>query len=77
MAVALLSPLDALGGELLGLHMAQHLLIADLAAPLLLTGIRWPVHVFLLPRPALKALARRPVASGVPSLSYANRSQPS
>ena len=59
MAVALVSPLDGLGEELLGLHMLQHLLIADLAAPLLLAGIRWPVHVFFLPKPALVALARQ------------------
>lgn len=59
MAVALVSPVDALGGELLGLHMAQHLIIADLAAPLLLAGMRWPIHVHLLPRPVLVALARR------------------
>jgi putative copper resistance protein D len=58
-AIALASPLDDLGAELLGLHMAQHLLIADLAAPLLLAGIRWPVHVHLLPRAVLVPLARR------------------
>lgn len=56
-AVGLLSPLDPLGEELLSAHMAQHLLIADLAAPLLLLGIRSPVYAFLLPRPALVALA--------------------
>ena len=30
--------------------MAQHLLIADLAAPLLLAGVRNPVLMFYLPR---------------------------
>ena len=39
--------------------MAQHLLIADLAAPLLLVGLRSPVYAFLLPRPVLVPLARR------------------
>lgn len=58
-AVGLLSPLDALGEELLSAHMAQHLLIADLAAPLLLVGLRSPVYAFMLPRPALVAVARR------------------
>jgi len=38
--------------------MAQHLLIADLAAPLLLVGLRTPVLVHFLPRPALVSLAR-------------------
>ena len=59
MAVALVSPVDDLGQDLLGLHMAQHLLIADLAAPLVLAGLRWPMHVHLLPRPVLVAVARR------------------
>ena len=58
-AVGLLSPIDGLGEELLSAHMAQHLLIADLAAPLLLIGIRTPVHAFLLPRQVLVPLARR------------------
>jgi putative copper resistance protein D len=38
--------------------MGQHLLIADIAAPLLLVGIRWPVYLFLLPKPVLVPLAR-------------------
>jgi putative membrane protein len=58
-AIGLLSPIDPLGEELLSAHMAQHLLIADLAAPFLLIGVRSPVYAFLLPRPALVALARR------------------
>jgi cytochrome c oxidase assembly factor CtaG len=59
LAVALLSPIDGLGEQLLSAHMAQHLLIADLAAPLMLVGARSPVLLFLLPRSALVALARR------------------
>ena len=47
-AIGLLSPIDGLGEELLSAHMGQHLLIADLAAPLLLVGIRSPVYAFLL-----------------------------
>jgi putative copper resistance protein D len=58
-AAGLLSPLDGLSEDLLSAHMAQHLLIADLAAPLLLVGLRSPVYAFLLPRPALVAVARR------------------
>ena len=38
LAVALLSPLDALGGALLSAHMAQHLLLIAVAAPLLVLG---------------------------------------
>ena len=63
-AIGLLSPVDGLGEDLLSAHMAQHLLIADLAVPLLLVGLHSPMHVFFLPRPATVALARsrlRPV----------------
>jgi putative copper resistance protein D len=56
--VGLISPIDGLGSDLLWAHMAQHLLIADLAAPLMLMGIRNPVLAFFLPRPALVTLAR-------------------
>jgi cytochrome c oxidase assembly factor CtaG len=57
--VGLVSPVDSLGDDLLSAHMAQHLLIADLGAPLLLAGARNPVLMFLLPRGALVTLARR------------------
>lgn len=43
---------------LLSLHMLQHLLIADLPAPLLLYGIRSPVLYFFWPRPVLVTVAR-------------------
>ena len=56
--IGLVSPIDAWGEDLLSAHMAQHLLIADLGAPLLLAGARYPVLMFLLPRPALVTLAR-------------------
>ena len=59
--IGFFSPLHALGDELLSAHMAQHLLIADLAAPLLLAGARNPVLGFLLPRPALVTVARSPL----------------
>lgn len=58
MGVALLSPLDSLGEtDLLSAHMAQHLLIADLSAPLLVIGLRSPVYAFLLPRALFAELA--------------------
>jgi cytochrome c oxidase assembly factor CtaG len=55
--VALLSPLDDLGDtDLVSAHMAQHLLIGDLSAPLILIGLRWPVYPFLLPRAMAAAI---------------------
>ena len=57
--VALLSPLDDLGEtDLVSAHMAQHLLIADLSAPFLVIGLRWPVYPFLLPRAMTAAIGR-------------------
>src|SRR3954469_5601536 len=59
LAIALLSPLDHLGEtDLLSAHMAQHLLLGDLSAPLLVLGARWPVYAFLLPVPVMRPLAR-------------------
>jgi putative membrane protein len=59
LAIALLSPLDDLGEtDLLSAHMAQHLLLGDLSAPLLVLGARWPVYAFLLPPPVMAPLAR-------------------
>lgn len=45
LAVALLSPLDTLGGALFSLHMVQHELLMLVAAPLLVAGR--PLAVFL------------------------------
>ncbi len=57
-AVALIGPPDALGDDLMTAHMAQHLLLADLAAPVLLVGMRSPVLQWLVPRQILVPLAR-------------------
>jgi putative membrane protein len=54
----LLSPIDDLGDDGLAFHMLQHLMIADLAAPLMLVGLRNPVLAFFLPRDVLVPLAR-------------------
>jgi cytochrome c oxidase assembly factor CtaG len=56
--VGLLGPIDDLGDQGLAFHMLQHLLIADLAAPLMLVGLRNPVLAFFLPRDVLVPLAR-------------------
>jgi putative copper resistance protein D len=57
-AAGLTGPVDALSEDLVLAHMGQHLLIADLAAPLLLVGIRTPVYAFMLPKRVLVPLAR-------------------
>jgi putative copper resistance protein D len=58
-AAGLLGPVDALSEDLVLAHMGQHLLIADMAAPFLLIGLRSPVYAFYLPRPALVSVAHR------------------
>lgn len=58
-AIATQTFVDPVGEQsLLSLHMLQHLLIADLPAPLLLFGIRAPVLYFFWPRPVLVTVAR-------------------
>ena len=59
--LALVSPLDAMGdGYLISAHMLQHLLIGDVAPALALVALRGPMLFFFLPRPVLRAVARRP-----------------
>ncbi len=59
LVVGLLGPPDAYDDRVLTAHMAQHLLIGDVAAPFLLLGVRSPLLLFYLPRDALVLLARR------------------
>ena len=57
--LALVSPLDPLAEHtLVSAHMAQHLLIGDIAPLFLLLGIRGPLTFFLLPPTLLRQLAR-------------------
>jgi len=69
LAVALLSPLDALAGVLFSAHMAQHVLLMMAAAPLLALGA--PAHIWLwvLPvsarRSGARWLHRRPLLRGL------------
>jgi putative membrane protein len=58
LAVALLSPLDPIGDRwLLSAHMAQHVLLSDVAPALLILGLRAPLLPLGLPRGALQAVA--------------------
>ena len=62
LAVALISPLDALGETLLSAHMLQHGLLIAVAPPLLLLG--WPGAAFAwsLTARSRRRLARSPLA---------------
>lgn len=57
-AIALLSPLDEIGDSyLLSAHMAQHVLLSDIAPALLLLGLRRPLLPLGLSRGALLKVA--------------------
>jgi len=56
---ALVGPLDRLAEDkLLAAHMGQHVLIGDLGPALMVTALRGPLLVFLLPAAVLARLAR-------------------
>ncbi len=67
---ALVGPLDRLADDtLLSAHMAQHVLIGDLAPALMTVAVRGPLLVFLLPAPLLATVARSaPVRSALGTL---------
>ncbi len=63
---ALVGPLDRIADDdLLAAHMGQHVLIGDLGPALLVTAVRGPLLVFLLPAPVLAPLARSRWLRGV------------
>ena len=58
---AVVGPLDRLADDkLLAAHMGQHVLIGDLGPALMVTAVRGPLLVFLLPAAVLAPLARNP-----------------
>lgn len=56
--IALISPLDALSGVLFSAHMAQHMLLILVAAPLLVLGTPLSPFLLALPAPARTVLGR-------------------
>lgn len=58
LGVALLSPLDGASAELVSAHMAQHMILMTVAAPLLVLGTPLPVMLAGLPAGWGRALAR-------------------
>jgi putative copper resistance protein D len=59
MALAFFGPLGAHADKLVWAHMGEHVLMADIAVPLMLIGMRNPVLQNFLPPPILEPLARR------------------
>ncbi len=65
LALALLSPIDVLSGQLFSAHMVQHLLLMMVAPPLLLLANPFPTFLWALPsrlRASLSAAFRRVTA---------------
>jgi cytochrome c oxidase assembly factor CtaG len=58
LALALVSPIDAYGDELLAMHMAQHLLLTIIAPPLLVLGAPLLPMLWGLPRPLRLGVGR-------------------
>jgi putative copper resistance protein D len=58
-AIGLMGPFDYYASDLMSMHMVQHLVIADISAPLILAGLRTPVLQFYLPKQVLVPLAHR------------------
>jgi putative membrane protein len=64
--LALGSPLNTLADHwLLSAHMLQHVLLADIAPPLLILGLRAPVLPLGMPAPMLKRVAHRGILGRV------------
>jgi putative membrane protein len=57
LALALISPVDAVGSALFSVHMVQHVLLMDVAAPLLVLGMPPVLPLWVAPR-----VQRRPLA---------------
>jgi len=58
LAIALMSPIDSLGGQLFLMHMIQHLLTIMIAAPLLWLGSPFPIILWGLPANARRFSAK-------------------
>lgn len=56
-ALALMSPIDSLGSQLLVVHMFQHMLLMTLAVPLLLLANPFPFFIWSLPATPRYAVA--------------------
>jgi putative membrane protein len=65
LAIALVSPLDALGGTLFTAHMTQHVLLMGVAAPLLVLGTPLVAFMWALPQPLREAVGRVMARRGV------------
>lgn len=65
LAVALLSPLHALGGTLFAAHMAQHELLMVVAAPLVVVGRPFLAMLWCLPRTWRRPVARAGTTSWI------------
>jgi putative membrane protein len=76
LVAALMSPLDALGDRLFWAHMVQHEVLMLVAAPLLVLGRPLAAFAWALPRPLLRAVARRFRATRLAARAWAALTAP-
>lgn len=57
-ALALMSPIDRLGGQLFFMHMIQHMLVIMFAAPMMLLAEPFPMFLWSLPKNMRAPVAR-------------------
>lgn len=67
-AVALLSPIDALSAEMMSAHMVQHVLLMFVAAPLIAAAVPGPVMLRGLPTRWRRSFVSTRRASGLPAV---------
>lgn len=58
MALALLSPIAALSDALFSVHMVQHIMLMNVAAPLLIWGAQPALLMWAMPQPTRRGFAR-------------------
>jgi putative membrane protein len=71
LGLALVSPLDALGGVLFSAHMVQHMLLVGVAAPLLVLGRPVVPLLWALPLAAVRLLGGRWQHAAAPRKAWA------
>ncbi|MCE7980954.1 MAG: cytochrome c oxidase assembly protein [Caldilinea sp. CFX5] len=59
LALALMSPIDPLGGQLFFMHMLQHMITIMVSAPLLWLGAPFPLLLWGLPAPVRRWVGRQ------------------
>jgi len=77
LALSLMSPIDALGGQLFFMHMLQHLITIMISAPLLWLGAPFPFLLWGMPPRVRRAVARQFAGKALTRTLLRNITEPS